>query len=149
MVHQRKLVEGADKSTTHHAKTDQPATTAFRFLRQPSRPNPTRPLTKSGSAAGSETGDSVPTSPEDIPTPAVLSPATNWSKVCGNPKKSGSAEVVKSTGTIAPTAQAARNVGSPDLEATVIVPKNVGLVVLSWMKFQWRVPVSESPSLPR
>jgi hypothetical protein len=98
---------------------------------------------------GSETGDNVPTSPEDIPTPAVFSPATNWSKVCGSPKKSGSAEVVKSTGTIAPTAQAARYVGSPDLEATVIVPKNLGLIVLSWMKFQWRVPVSESPSLPR
>src|SRR5260370_6745651 len=29
---------------------------AFRILRQPSRPNPTRPLVKSGSAAGSGTG---------------------------------------------------------------------------------------------
>ena len=28
---QRKLVEGADKSTTHHAKTDQPLRAAFRF----------------------------------------------------------------------------------------------------------------------
>ena len=54
LAFQRKLVEGADRSTTHHAKTDQPA--AVLFVRQPSRPNPARSVAKSGRAAGKGTG---------------------------------------------------------------------------------------------
>ena len=49
LAHQRKLVEGADRGTTHHAKTDQPP---FRYLRQLSKPNPTRPLANSGNDVG-------------------------------------------------------------------------------------------------
>src|SRR6516165_7307439 len=58
LAHQRKLAEGADRSTTHHAKTDQPE--AVFFLRQRSKPNPARPEAKSGSAAGRGTAAVVP-----------------------------------------------------------------------------------------
>ena len=55
---------------------DQAATVrAFRFLRQPSRPNAPRPVAKSGRAAGRGTTPDVATDvsnpPESIPTVAV------------------------------------------------------------------------------
>jgi len=51
-VFQKRRVEGAETGTTRHLKTDQPATIALRFLRQPSRPKAPRPVAKSGSGSG-------------------------------------------------------------------------------------------------
>jgi len=52
----RARVNGLAKFSQIFKLLNQPAA-AFFFLRQPSRPNPTRPVAKSGSAAGSGTGE--------------------------------------------------------------------------------------------
>ena len=72
LAFQRKLAEGADRSTTHHAKTDQPA--AALFLRQPSRPNPARPEAKSKAVGGSGTTENCEVDPKS-PDPQRGGPA--------------------------------------------------------------------------
>ena len=49
---------------------DQAAASAFRFLRQPSRPNAPRPQAKSGSAAGSGVASIGVIVPVNVPVPS-------------------------------------------------------------------------------
>ena len=113
---------------------------AFFFLRRPSRPNPARPVAKSGRAPGSGIGggDGPPTSPEEIPTVAVPAPPTNASRVA---KAGKSVVVVQSTGSVEPTGKAAVNAALPALVSTNMDPKNFGRSVLSCKKLQCRAPV--------
>jgi hypothetical protein len=120
------------------AEAHQPA--AALFLRRPSRPNPTRPVAKSGRAPGSGIGggDGPPTSPEEIPTVAVPAPPTNASRVA---KAGKSVVVVQSTGSVEPGTKAAVNAALPALVSTNMDPKNFGRSVLSCKKLQCRAPV--------
>src|SRR5262245_29907390 len=86
--------------------------TAFRFLRQASKPNAPRPVAKSGRAAGSGTCDGVPsgvptsaTSPEDTPTVVVPWAATNASRVAKAGVAARSDVVVKSIAKVEPRAK--------------------------------------------
>src|SRR5262249_49989193 len=110
-----------------------------RERRRRARPaRPTSPVPSSSSEEGSGT---VAISPEDTPTVTVFEPETTWSRV--NPP--GIAVVVMSMASLEPGVKAPVNAALPELVSTVMLPKNLGLVVLSCKRLQCISPVRALP----